>query len=604
MSAARRVQFRPIRTALVPVLPEKDISAAIAAARAIAQHVRLLGVVYVPPDRSLSAGAERARKVRARMRHLAADPHMSRVAEVLVSSDPWPDLVRFIAGQPPDLLVLDWGAHFDYLAISPGDVLLAPPCNVALVRGPFPDEVQEVLLPLRGGPHAELVLSTGIALAPPRLSTLHLRPPTLPSGGDAPFIGLQQVLRQMPEIGSKTVVTDDPAGAILAEARDYDLIIMGATAQPLDQPTTLGPVADAIIHHADAAVIVVKNKRAMPWPQADEAAGVQAISILVDRWFAENTFHADEFANLRELVAAKHAQGLTVSLALPALNEEETIGPIISAVKQALMERVPLLDELVVIDSASTDRTREIAAELGAAVFIHQELLPEYGARSGKGEALWKSLHVTRGDIVAWIDTDIVNFHPRFVYGIVGPLITNRRVQLVKGFYRRPLRVGDKVQASGGGRVTELMARPLINLFYPELSGILQPLSGEYAGRRTALEQAVFFSGYGVETGLLLDVFERYGLAAIAQVDLLERIHKNQSLEALSKMAFVILQVIVQRLEGRIGHPLLQEVNRTMKLARYTRGGYYLDVEEVAELDRPPMISLPEYLALRQKEPA
>jgi glucosyl-3-phosphoglycerate synthase len=175
---------------------------------------------------------------------------------------------------------------------------------------------------------------------------------------------------------------------------------------------------------------------------------------------------------------------------------------------------------------------------------------------------------------------------------------------LVKGFYRRPLRVGDKIQASGGGRVTELMARPLINLFYPELSGVLQPLSGEYAGRRIALEQAVFFSGYGVETGLLLDVFERYGLAAIAQVDLLERIHKNQSLEALSKMAFVILQVIVQRLESRIGHPLLQEVNRTMKLARYTRGGYYLDVEEVAELDRPPMISLPEYLAQRQREPA
>ena len=141
---------------------------------------------------------------------------------------------------------------------------------------------------------------------------------------------------------------------------------------------------------------------------------------------------------------------------------------------------------------------------------------------------------------------------------------------MVKGFYRRPLRIGDKIQASGGGRVTELMARPLINLFYPELSGVLQPLSGEYAGRRTALEQAVFFSGYGVETGLLIDVFERYGLAAIAQVDLLERIHKNQSLEALSKMAFVILQAIMQKLEGRIGQPLLQDVNRTMKLARAT----------------------------------
>ena len=604
MTTGRRAPFRPIRTALVPVPPEKDISSAIAAARAIAEHVRLLGVVYVPPDRSLSAGAEAARKVRSRMRHLAADGRMSRIAEVLVSSDPWPDLVRSINAQPPDLLVLEWGAHFDYLAMTPGDVLLSPPCNVALVRGPFPDAVQAVLLPIRGGPHAELVLSAGLSLAPPRLSTLHLRPHELPPGGDAPFIGLRQVLRQMPEISPKTVVTDDPAEAILAEAKNYDLIIMGATAQPLDRPTTLGPVADEIIRHADAAVIVVKNKRTMPWPQPDEAVGVQAISILVDRWFAENTFHAGEFGNLRELVAAKRAQGLTVSLALPALNEEETIGPIIAAVKHALMEREPLLDEIVVVDSGSSDRTREIVAELGVPLFIHQELLPAHGARHGKGEALWKSLHVTSGDIVAWIDTDIINFHPRFVYGIIGPLIANPHIQLVKGFYRRPLRVGDKIQASGGGRVTELMARPLINLFYPELSGVLQPLSGEYAGRRTALEQAVFFSGYGVETGLLIDVFDRYGLAAIAQVDLLERIHKNQSLEALSKMAYVILQVIVQKLEGRIGHPLLQEVNRTMKLARYTHGGYYLDVEEVAELDRPPMISIPEYGAQRQKEPA
>ena len=273
------------------------------------------------------------------MRHLAASTQISRIAEVLVTSNPWPDLVRSISAQPPDLLVLDWEAHFDYLAISPGDVLLSPPCNVALVRGPFPGAVNNVLLPIRGGPHAELVLSVGISLAAPHLSALHLRPPELPPGGDAPFIGLQQVLRQMPEIGSKTVVTGDSAGAILAEAKNHDLIVMGATAQPLDRPTTLGPVADEIIRHADAAVIVVKNKRTMPWPQADEAVGVQAISILVDRWFAENTFHADEFANLRELIAAKHAQGLTVSLALPALNEEATIGTIISAVKQALMER-------------------------------------------------------------------------------------------------------------------------------------------------------------------------------------------------------------------------------------------------------------------------
>lgn len=213
---------------------------------------------------------------------------------------------------------------------------------------------------------------------------------------------------------------------------------------------------------------------------------------------------------------------------------------------------------------------------------------PARGKRCGR--ACW-----SRGDIVAWIDTDIVNIHPRFVYGVIGPLLLDPRVQLVKGFYRRPLRVGDRMQAGSGGRVTELAARPLFNLFYPELSGIVQPLSGEYAGRRSAVEQVPFFSGYGVETGLLIDVLERFGLSAIAQVDLRERVHHNQPLEALGKMSFSIIQVVVNRLEARTGQPILEEVNKSMKLICHNRRGYFLEVEELAELDRPPMISLPEY---------
>jgi glucosyl-3-phosphoglycerate synthase len=195
-----------------------------------------------------------------------------------------------------------------------------------------------------------------------------------------------------------------------------------------------------------------------------------------------------------------------------------------------------------------------------------------------------------------WIDTDIVNIHPRFVYGIIGPLLLNPQIQFVKGFYRRPLKVGVKMQAGGGGRVTELTARPLLNLFYPELSGVVQPLSGEYAGRREALERAPFFSGYGVETGLLIDVYERYGLGAIAQVDLLERIHHNQHLEALSKMSFAIIQTVMRKLESRFGRAILEDVNRSMKLIRYNNKGYFLEVEEIAERERPPMIDVREYL--------
>ena len=260
------------------------------------------------------------------------------------------------------------------------------------------------------------------------------------------------------------------------------------------------------------------------------------------------------------------------------------------------MMRVPLLDEMVLIDSNSTDRTREIAEGLGVPVRIHQDLLARYGARDGKGEALWKSLFCTRGDIVIWIDTDIVNIHPRFVYGLIAPLLLRPEIQFVKGFYRRPIKVGNKIQAGGGGRVTELTARPLINLFYPELSGIVQPLSGEYGGRRSLLEQLPFYSGYGVEIGLLIDVFEKFGIGAIAQVDLQERIHHNQSLEALGKMSFAIIQAVTRKLESRLGQSIVENVNKTMKLIRYEKERFFLDVEEIAERERPPMIEVSEYL--------
>jgi len=317
--------------------------------------------------------------------------------------------------------------------------------------------------------------------------------------------------------------------------------------------------------------------------------------VLVDKWFAENTYHAGEFAVLESLLEAKNEQNLKLSLALPALNEEETVGQVLRTVKDSLMKRVPLLDEIVLIDSDSTDRTREIAADLGVPVYIHQEVLPNLGARSGKGEALWKSLYLTCGDILVWIDTDIVNVHPRFVYGLLGPLILHPEIQFVKGFYRRPLKVDNKLQAGGGGRVTELTARPLLNLFFPELSGIIQPLSGEYGGRRTALEQMAFSSGYGVEIGLVIDMFEKYGLSAIAQVDLQERIHHNQPLESLSKMSFAIIQTVVRRIEKRYGTKLLEDINKTMKLIRYGQQRLLLDVEEIAEQERPPMVEVPEY---------
>lgn len=321
----------------------------------------------------------------------------------------------------------------------------------------------------------------------------------------------------------------------------------------------------------------------------------QLVSAQVDKWFTEKTFHCNDFSHLEELIQLKQEQGVTISLAMPTLNNEDTIGNVIQIIKTALMDEVPLLDEIIIMDSDSTDRTRQIAEDLGVPVHVHQKLLTDLEPRSGKGEALWKSLLVAKGDIIAWIDSDIVNIDPRFVYGIIGPLLSNRNVQFVKGFYRRPLKIGEELYFGAGGRVTELTARPLLNLFYPELSGVIQPLSGECAGRRGTLEQLTFFSGYGVDIGLLIDVLGKNGLDSIAQVDLLERIHNNQELNALSKMSFEILQTVLRTLEDRFGPSLLTDVNNTMNTIQYTGGTYSLEAEEIVERMRPPMITIPAY---------
>ena len=593
----KRSEFAPIHTILIPFIHEGPGLHALEAACHMDAEIILLGVAMVPAEQSLSMGALAARALRKELRNYGKDERITSKSHIIVSHQPWNEIYALLQKEKPDLLLLEWDAHLAALNVTTNDVLTRPPCNVALVRGKIPNKPKNILVPVRSGPHAELALRVGLGLHPKGVTALHLRKSDDPeAGSDAPFKGLDRVLKQMPDVQKQFKVTDDAAQLILNHAKEADVIVLGTTSQPVTSSVSLGAFADQILREAKSAVIAVKSGRPLPQAVFDESAGMQAISILVDKWFAENTFHADEFKHLDELIELKRMQGKTISLALPALNEEETVGKVIRVMKMELMEKAPLLDEIVLIDSNSIDRTREIAVEEGAPVYIHQNILERLGARLGKGEALWKSLLVTRGDIVVWIDTDIVNIHPRFVYGIIGPLLLNPQVQLVKGFYRRPLKVGEKLQAGGGGRVTELTARPLLNLFYPELSGVIQPLSGEYAGRREALERATFFSGYGVETGLLIDIYERYGLGAIAQVDLLERIHHNQHLEALSKMSFAIIQTVIRKLESRLGSAVLEDVNRSMKLIRHGGNGYFLDVEEIAERERPPMIELPEYL--------
>ncbi len=592
----RRI-FQPFTEVLVPVLPGMDCAAALSMARAVGAAVRLVGLVPVPEDASLSTAAAETRTLRNTLLHMA-DGEFRAASRAVASYHPWQDLLDILRSSPPDLLLLEYPGHFERLGPPPPGILNQPVCDVAVVRGPWPQQIGEILVPLRGGPYAELSLRLSLALTHEHVSALHITAPSAPDFIEEPFRGLAAVLPRLRGVSLRQEPSDRPAETILQIAAAADLLLLGGSASA-SSPLQMGAMAERMFAEAECPTVVVKSKDPLPktWTGLEgELAGAQAISLLVDRWFAENTYHAAEFDDTERLVRMKAEQGLTISLALPALNEEETVGQVIRTVKGRLMDEFPLLDEIVLIDSNSTDCTRQIAADLGVPVYIHQELLPELGSRRGKGEALWKSLLVTRGDILVWIDTDIVNIHPRFVSGVIGPLLANPALQFVKGFYRRPLREGGQTLAGGGGRVTELTARPLLNLFYPELSGVVQPLSGEYGGRRKALEQVPFFSGYGVEIGMLIDIFDKFGLSAIAQVDLLERVHHNQSLEALSKMSFTILQAVLRKLERRYNRSILEEVNKSMKLIRYEEGGYYLDVEEVAERERPPMITLTEYL--------
>ncbi|MFD7709262.1 glucosyl-3-phosphoglycerate synthase [Streptomyces sp. NPDC059786] len=308
----------------------------------------------------------------------------------------------------------------------------------------------------------------------------------------------------------------------------------------------------------------------------------------VERWLSTRSWNVTD-RPLHKLVAAKRTTGSTVSVVLPALNEEETVGDIVAAVRRDLMRRTPLVDEIVVIDSGSTDRTSEVAAAAGARVVHRDEILPRIPAVPGKGEVLWRSLLVTSGDIVCFVDADLREFSSDFVSGIVGPLLTDPGVDLVKAMYDRPLG-----SAPGqGGRVTELMARPLLNMHWPQLAGFVQPLGGEYAARRSLLEQLPFPVGYGVELGMLVDALHLVGLDALAQVDVGVRRHRHQDGQALGRMAAAIYRTAQLRLaRGHLIRPALTQFERGEH--GFTPFTHSVDTEE-----RPPMTEIAEYRSRR-----
>ncbi|QNN22811.1 glucosyl-3-phosphoglycerate synthase [Planctomycetales bacterium ZRK34] len=316
----------------------------------------------------------------------------------------------------------------------------------------------------------------------------------------------------------------------------------------------------------------------------------------IDTWLRENTFHHRDFWDLRQLVAAKEKQNLRVSLCIPTLNEEKTIGKEIVIFKSELMQRYPLVDEIAVVDSGSSDRTLEVAASFGADVYLSSEILPEQGFKRGKGENLWKAIYQLTGDVIVYVDADITNIHPRFVTGLVAPLIYRPEMQYVKAFYDRPLAVAPGVtRPSGGGRVTEILVRPLFSLFFPELTAIVQPLSGEYAVRRGVLEQIPFPVGYGVETAHLIDVYAKSGMSAFGQTDLEQRVHRNQPTSDLGKMSFGILQTFLNRMKGLGMISQLPEMSTIMRQFQVKDREFQQTERQIIEDERPPMITIDAY---------
>jgi glucosyl-3-phosphoglycerate synthase len=281
----------------------------------------------------------------------------------------------------------------------------------------------------------------------------------------------------------------------------------------------------------------------------------EGASMFVDavEWFGHRSYDYRQFSDLDEMAQRKRKLGLTVSAILPCRNVAETVGSIIDEI-HTLNERAPLIDQILAVNADSADGTAQVALRHGAEVYPENELMSSYGGVHGKGDAMWRSLSVAKGDLIMFIDADTKDFKAQLLYGILGPILYVEEVRFVKGAYRRPFKSHESVEVDGGGRVTELTAKPLFNLFYPELSGFVQPLAGEFVADRELFCSIPFLTGYAVEMGIMIDVLKRVGLGAMAQVDLGTRQNRHQPLRDLSRMSYAVLRAVARRLrqEGRI----------------------------------------------------
>jgi glucosyl-3-phosphoglycerate synthase len=392
-----------------------------------------------------------------------------------------------------------------------------------------------------------------------------------------------KVKAEVPNARLSIEQTSDGVGpAIERCSRLYGLLVLG-----LPQHIRNGSVTEHLLQ--SVATGSIRSTVLFVYARGLEIDQLSSSARAIEPWILRNTFSLGEFADVDRLVQAKRERHVSISLVLPALNEGKTVGQVIDAFKIPLMDEKPLLDEIILIDSDSTDDTRSIATAHGIPVYIHQKVRPDLGSYTGKGEAMWKALFVATGDILVFVDTDLSNPSPAFVTGLVGPLLTDDRLNFVKGFYRRPVRVVNDFVEVGGGRVTELTARPLLNLWYPELGGLFQPLAGTIAVRAGILRELHFLTGYGVEIGNVIEYVHKWGIDGLAQSELGEILHRNQPLEALSKMSFQVLEAFFKLSNGLLTPGMADHMNGILRQPFLSETGFTLYQAELRQEVRPPM---------------
>jgi nucleotide-binding universal stress UspA family protein len=548
-----------------------------------------LTVVEMPLGGDVASGAVAARAARRAMRRVTAGIESGRVeiqtrvrAARTVAAG-----IREVADEDrPDLLLLAASSDGS-LTDTASAILQAPPCDTVIARlgGELPGSV---LVPARGGPAAELALSLALDLASPRgerVTLLHL---------DVPGTGLPERQHELrlfdallnrssyPRLRSLTLPAADAGPALLQECTRHSVTVLGASLTPQRKPDApLGTLPHLALHHAEGTVLVAMPRHP---PESGIFAPQPPVDELVDLWCVQNTFHCHEFADIDELVRVKDASGTRIAAVITPPADADALPAILRAVREDLCARAGLVDEVLVIDDGSLPEVGETAIAAGAT------LVPCQGR--GRGEAMWAGIDASTADIVVFLDGDLRNPHPRFVYGLAGPLLREPRLGLVTAFHGLPHVVTDDDYADAQEQITELSIRPLLNLFFPELSGMVNPLAKERAVRRDAVAGMRFPSGMGIDISMVLQMYDRGGLSSLAQCDLEERAGRREGTHETARRAFASVQALVGRLPStRMSLPRLPHAG--MKVIHREAERYHIEVVDATEPVLPPVRQRP-----------